>query len=118
MQAVRRYGSVRRFVHISSDEVYGDSRLEEDEVPKPESAMLTPTNTYSATKASCEAIIHAYAISFRIPVVTLRSPTLSLTKQAQYKHAYYFFIIKSQQFFCILGLHLDTSLNREQNFTE
>ncbi|PAV56184.1 hypothetical protein WR25_09504 isoform B [Diploscapter pachys] len=56
----RNYTGVKRFVHISTDEVYGDSH--EDDLPKTEASAFNPTNPYAASKASCELIIRAYCV--------------------------------------------------------
>lgn len=72
LEAVREYGSVKRFVHISTDEVYGDSDLAEDEKGKEENSMLLPGNPYAATKAACEAYVHMYRQSFDMPIIILR----------------------------------------------
>lgn len=50
LEAVRDYGNLVRFVHISTDEVYGDS--EDCERPKKETDPLTPTNPYSVINQS------------------------------------------------------------------
>ncbi|KAI1727535.1 GDP-mannose 4,6 dehydratase domain-containing protein [Ditylenchus destructor] len=72
MQVVRSYGHIRRFVHISTDEVYGDSELSSDAVPKTETQPLLPGNPYAATKAAGEAYVHYFQQAFGLPIVTLR----------------------------------------------
>ncbi|KAM3419654.1 dTDP-D-glucose 4,6-dehydratase [Cercospora zeina] len=63
-------GRVKRFYHVSTDEVYG-------EVPKGEAELhedspLHPTNPYSASKACAEMMVRAYVKSFALPVVMIR----------------------------------------------
>uniref|UniRef100_A0A914W4T7 dTDP-D-glucose 4,6-dehydratase n=1 Tax=Plectus sambesii TaxID=2011161 RepID=A0A914W4T7_9BILA len=72
LEAVRTYGGVQRFVHISTDEVYGDSSLAQDEQGKTENTMLSPQNPYAATKACCEAFVHSYRASYNLPIIILR----------------------------------------------
>ncbi|CAJ0583311.1 unnamed protein product, partial [Mesorhabditis spiculigera] len=54
-----QYKGVKRLVHISTDEIYGDSS-ESDTTPKTETTLPNPTNPYAASKAACELIIQAY----------------------------------------------------------
>ncbi|VDM45894.1 unnamed protein product [Toxocara canis] len=72
LEVVREYGAVKRFIHISTDEVYGDSNLSEDEKGKLENSMLLPGNPYAATKAACESYAHAYRQQFNLPIIILR----------------------------------------------
>uniref|UniRef100_A0A0N5APU0 NAD(P)-bd_dom domain-containing protein n=1 Tax=Syphacia muris TaxID=451379 RepID=A0A0N5APU0_9BILA len=72
LEAVREYGHVKRFIHISTDEVYGDSNLSENEVGKTEDSPLLPGNPYAATKAACEAYVHMYRATFNMPIILLR----------------------------------------------
>ncbi|KAJ9184141.1 hypothetical protein P3X46_007912 [Hevea brasiliensis] len=44
---------IRRFIHVSTDEVYGETDMETD-IGNPEASQLLPTNPYSATKAGAE----------------------------------------------------------------
>ncbi len=70
LDAVRRYGEVKRFVHISTDEVYGDSGM--NEKPKTETDRLQPTNPYSATKVGAEKMADVYRVSYDIPLCGVR----------------------------------------------
>ena len=45
------------FIHISTDEVYGDA---ENKVPFTENDILNPRNPYSATKAGADLLVAAY----------------------------------------------------------
>lgn len=49
---------IKRFVHVSTDEVYGEG--EHDQEPMFEDNVLEPTNPYAATKAGAEFIAKAY----------------------------------------------------------
>ena len=70
IEAVRLYGKIKRFIHISTDEVYGDVDIEH--LGCYENDILNPTNPYSATKAAAEHIIRSYYYSFKIPVIIIR----------------------------------------------
>jgi UDP-glucose 4,6-dehydratase len=72
LEACRKYGKVNRFIHISTDEVYGESMLSEDEEKKHEGSILCPTNPYAATKAAAELIAKSYYHSFKMPIIITR----------------------------------------------
>lgn len=67
-----RIRDVPRFVHISTDEVYG----EVVDGAATENDLLMPTNPYSASKAAAEMVIRGYIRSFRSPVVIVRANNL------------------------------------------
>jgi dTDP-glucose 4,6-dehydratase len=60
---------VRRFIHVSTDEVNG----EHDGADLTENSLLKPTNPYAASKAAAEMYVNAYSMSFKLPVVIVRS---------------------------------------------
>ncbi|VDD94042.1 unnamed protein product [Enterobius vermicularis] len=64
------YNGVKRFLHVSTDEVYGDSA--NCDTPKNEKSLMDPTNPYSASKAACELILNAYRHSYKIPSLLVR----------------------------------------------
>lgn len=72
LEACRKYGKVKKFIHISTDEVYGESMLDENEEKKHENSVLCPTNPYAATKAAAELIAKSYYHSFKMPIVITR----------------------------------------------
>jgi dTDP-glucose 4,6-dehydratase len=55
-------------IHFSTDEVYGDI-LEGDHI---ETDLLKPSNPYSATKASADMLILAWARTYKIPYIIVR----------------------------------------------
>jgi dTDP-D-glucose 4,6-dehydratase len=59
-------------VHISTDEVYGDSSLAANAVGKRESDVMDPTNPYAASKAAAECFVHAWRHSFGLKSVMVR----------------------------------------------
>ena len=59
---------IKRFIHVSTDEVYGE--VTEDGAH--ETAILNPTNPYSASKAAAEMLTKAYIKSFNMPISVSR----------------------------------------------
>jgi dTDP-glucose 4,6-dehydratase len=72
LEACRLYGKLTRFIHVSTDEVYGESMIQDDEAKKTEESILCPTNPYAATKAGAELIAQAYYHSFKMPIIITR----------------------------------------------
>uniref|UniRef100_A0A915LZP9 NAD(P)-binding domain-containing protein n=1 Tax=Meloidogyne javanica TaxID=6303 RepID=A0A915LZP9_MELJA len=72
LELIRIYGKVKKFVHISTDEVYGDSELGSGAEPKTEKEPLLPGNPYAATKAISEYYVHLYQHLYGLPLCTLR----------------------------------------------
>jgi dTDP-glucose 4,6-dehydratase len=61
---------IARFLHVSTDEVYGDldAPLEADET-----FPLKPSSPYAASKASSDLLALAYVRTYRLPVVITRA---------------------------------------------
>ena len=73
LEAVRLYcHGLQKFIHVSTDEVYGESMLAADEQHKTEQTVLCPTNPYAATKAGAELLAQAYNHSFKMPIIITR----------------------------------------------
>ncbi|KAJ5743599.1 hypothetical protein N7533_008469 [Penicillium manginii] len=70
LETCRKYDSIKRFVYVSTDEVYGPNETEL--FPFTEEHPLKPTNPYAATKAAAEMIIHSYRKSFQMPTIVTR----------------------------------------------
>ena len=68
LEACRKYGKIQRFVHMSTDEVYGEA---EDEAHH-EGSHLNPTNPYAASKVSAEFVLRSYGYSYNFPYVIIR----------------------------------------------
>ena len=68
LEAARRFPDMR-FIHISTDEVYGGAPAG---VSFTEEATLNPRSPYAASKASAEHLITAYANTYGVPTVILR----------------------------------------------
>ena len=70
LECCKEYGKIQKFVHISTDEVYGEVGATDSECV--ETRVLTPTNPYAATKAAAEHLVFSYHHSFKLPVVVVR----------------------------------------------
>jgi dTDP-glucose 4,6-dehydratase len=73
LEANRIYNkTLLKFIHVSTDEVYGESMIDVDEKHKTEHSVLCPTNPYAATKAAAELIAQSYNHSFNMPIIITR----------------------------------------------
>ncbi|KAI5685601.1 NAD dependent epimerase [Leishmania braziliensis] len=72
LECAREYGQLTRFLHISTDEVYGETPATVRPADET-STVLRPTNPYAATKAAAEHLVSSYHHSFRLPVLISRS---------------------------------------------
>lgn len=69
LELALEYG-IERFIHISTDEVYGDLEAGEDKFS--ESNCLVPNSPYSASKASADMFVRAFRKTYGLPVTTIR----------------------------------------------
>jgi dTDP-glucose 4,6-dehydratase len=69
LEAVRKY-PVERFLHISTDEVYGDKEGKE---PSTEASPLSPSSPYAATKAAADLLCFSYRRTYGLPIIVTRS---------------------------------------------
>ena len=60
-----------RFLHISTDEVYGS--LDSKHPPFTESAPLSPNSPYAASKAASDLLVASYVHTFEFPAIITRS---------------------------------------------
>ncbi len=75
LEAVRQYWQTLpaaaqeafRFIHISTDEVYGS--LESGEAPFSEMTPYAPNNPYAASKASADHLVRAYYQTYGLPTI-------------------------------------------------
>jgi dTDP-glucose 4,6-dehydratase len=67
---VARKVSVSRFVHVSTDEVYGDIPAG---VFADENFPLQPSSPYSASKAASDLLVRSYIRTYKFPAVITRS---------------------------------------------
>ena len=71
LECAREYDMLRLFLHISTDEVYGEVHI--DHPGCLEETRLNPTNPYAATKASAEMLVKSYYYSYKLPIIMTRS---------------------------------------------
>ena len=69
LEAAREAGGLRRFVQISTDEVYGSVA----EGASRETDELRPRNPYSASKAGADRLAYSYFATYGVPVVITRA---------------------------------------------
>lgn len=62
---------IKRFINVSTDEVYGETSLGMKEGLS-EHSVLDPTNPYSAAKAGAEMLCRAYMTSYKLPIIVTR----------------------------------------------
>ena len=60
-----------RFLHISSDEVYGS--LSSSDYPSNENDPYKPNSPYSASKAASDHLVRAWFQTYKLPVLTVNS---------------------------------------------
>lgn len=63
-----RNSDIERFIHISTDEVYGSIR----EGSFTENSPLKPRNPYSASKAAGDMLAYSYFNTYNLPVIIVR----------------------------------------------
>jgi nucleoside-diphosphate-sugar epimerase len=72
-----RINKVKRIIHVSTDEVYGEIYKGSFE----ENSSLNPTNPYASTKAAAEMIVSGYKKSFNMDINIVRSNNIFGTRQ-------------------------------------
>lgn len=71
LEACKDHLGIKRLLHMSTDEVYGDSHFT-GERGAIETDEMRPTNPYAASKGACELLALSYFRSYRLPVVIAR----------------------------------------------
>ncbi|MBI3471337.1 MAG: dTDP-glucose 4,6-dehydratase [Candidatus Solibacter usitatus] len=69
LEAARQH-AVGRFLHVSTDEVYGSL---EPPAEADENFPLNPSSPYSASKAGSDLLARSYFVTYRLPVVITRA---------------------------------------------
>jgi dTDP-glucose 4,6-dehydratase len=69
LETAKDYGKLKRFIHISTDEVYGEVG---PQAISGEEAPLNPSNPYSASKAAAELYVRAYVNAYKLPCIITR----------------------------------------------
>ena len=72
LETVKALGTIKRFLHVSTDEVYGESSYEFGQANEETTSLLEPTNPYSASKAAAEMLVMAYGRSYKLPYIITR----------------------------------------------
>ena len=72
LEAARAAGHVEELVVASTDKVYGTT----DQLPYTESHPLLASNPYDVSKAMTDMLARSYAITYGMPIVTLRCGNL------------------------------------------
>ena len=68
LEAAKKY-NISKFIHISTDEVYGsreNGSFKEDDA-------LQPNSPYSASKAAADHLVLSYFVTYKLPVIIIRS---------------------------------------------
>jgi dTDP-glucose 4,6-dehydratase len=65
-----RLAGIGRFVHVSTDEVYGSL---EPPLEATEEFLLNPSSPYSASKAGSDLLARSYFVTYKLPVVITRA---------------------------------------------
>jgi UDP-glucose 4,6-dehydratase len=72
-----RINRIKKIIHVSTDEVYGEifkgSFTEDDK--------FNPSNPYSSSKAAAEMIVNGYKHSYKLPVIIIRSNNIYGSRQ-------------------------------------
>merc|ERR1719506_1522895 len=71
LESAKQCDTLKRFIHVSTDEVYGEGEDFETD-PMKEEHILEPTNPYAATKAGAEFLVKSYHRSFALPCLITR----------------------------------------------
>jgi dTDP-glucose 4,6-dehydratase len=72
LDAAKTLGTIRRFVHIGTDEVYGQLPLDRPDLMFTEDTPIQPSSPYSASKAASDMLALAYHHTFKMPVMVTR----------------------------------------------
>ena len=64
-----RKENIKKIIHVSTDEVYGENLGK----PFEEKQNLNPTNPYSASKAGADMLVNSYIHSYKMPIITIRA---------------------------------------------
>ena len=68
---------VKKIIHVSTDEVYGENLAK----PFKENQLLNPSNPYSASKAGADMMVNAYKKSYKMNIITVRANNIYGTRQ-------------------------------------
>ena len=71
LDASRKYG-IKRYHQVSTDEVYGDLPLDRPDLFFTETTPIHTSSPYSASKASADLLVQAYARTYKMPCTISR----------------------------------------------
>ncbi|MEM7229917.1 MAG: dTDP-glucose 4,6-dehydratase [Planctomycetota bacterium] len=72
LDACREVGTINRFVHVSTDEVYGELPLDRPDLLFTEQSPIQPNSPYAASKAASDLLVLAYGHTFGLPAMVTR----------------------------------------------
>jgi UDP-glucose 4,6-dehydratase len=72
-----RINKVKKIIHVSTDEIYGEIFKGSFK----ESSSFNPSNPYSSSKAAAEMIVNGYKHSYKLPITIVRSNNIYGTRQ-------------------------------------
>tara|TARA_B100000242_G_scaffold293842_1_gene273326 strand:+ start:1105 stop:2061 length:957 start_codon:yes stop_codon:yes gene_type:complete len=72
-----KYNKIKKIIHISTDEIYGEIRKSSFS----EKSRFNPSNPYSSSKAAAEMIINGYIHSYKLPIIIVRANNIFGTRQ-------------------------------------
>lgn len=67
IKAIYDYGKVEKFIHISTDEVYGSLNAKESSFTV--DSPYRPNSPYSATKAASDLLVRSYVMTYKLPAI-------------------------------------------------
>ena len=70
LEAAKKY-KIERFLHISTDEVYGSADVEGESFN--EDDPLRPNSPYSSSKAGADLLVRSYNVTYGVPTLITRS---------------------------------------------
>lgn len=72
LEALKRTPSVKKFVQVSTDEVYGSLSLKSNK-RFTETSPLAPNSPYAASKAATDLVARSFYVTYGLPIVITRS---------------------------------------------
>jgi dTDP-glucose 4,6-dehydratase len=70
LEAAKKY-EIERFLHISTDEVYGSADVEGESFNEEDN--LRPNSPYSSSKAGADLLVRSYHVTYGVPTLITRS---------------------------------------------
>lgn len=105
LEACRKQ-KVKKIIHVSTDEVYGENLNK----PFKEDQILNPTNPYSASKAGADMMVNAYKKSYKLDITTVRANNIYGIRQYPEKlisKSIYNFLKKKKWTYMVKEIQLD-----------